>query len=185
MIEIKKEVRRGRGIGLYGEVTEESVMSYLDELTKATGELDLPYYSEKLLEIDGKRVDEIKNLIDNEIKLGLFYLRINEQKGNPDFDKWVFVNNKWIRDNGKVKIEISMDKGASTKITLRIENSSEHLSFAQNEDIRDKNLRNEESIKNCVEVFKIEGEQLLKKHQYPLYTDFEIKTLNKLLHITE
>lgn len=67
MIELKKEVRRGMGIGLYGEITEESVMSYLDELTKATGELDLPYYAEKLLEINGKKVEEIKNLIDNEI----------------------------------------------------------------------------------------------------------------------
>lgn len=134
--------------------------------------------------------DFLKGIIrafDNEIELAEFYLELYKAKKNKNFDRWVFITEEernkgvedswreksgdcWQRSNGRVKAVIEIKKNeVSIKVSLSIENDSKMTFIEKTKDVDSSNLRNEDSIKNKIEEYKIVGERILNQTVYPTY----------------
>ena len=178
------------------------VNEYRQELTKVKEELDkLPWGLRRLItqDEDDKRLDELRNLLKDELDLCDFYTNYLGRQKEPNFDTWYQEEFKehwssWVRYNGKIRATIIMARGTGsqmTKMSLRIENDSDQINFLHNsyggsrKEITYSHLKNPKSIAKRVEEYQERAEELMKEHQYPLYSKelSNFRILEELLHI--
>jgi len=205
MIDLILNVRRR----FWYDVSTDAVQTYLEELTKFKDELDnMSFtYTHNLFGSDAL-LKEINELIGKEIKLCSFYHEYqNRRESEPNFNQWVFTakedvktlfpwnvpdGGQWTKTNGKIKAIIQFDRsGKMVKITLNYENDSSTLTFIDRHNEKGVpkpvHLKNEDSIANKVEAFKMMADTFLLENEYPQYCSEKtsIDVLNKLLWIDD
>lgn len=189
-----------RASDFWDGVNQVRVNEYRQELTEAKEELErLTWGLRKLIAPDSDRLDGLKNLIKDELDLCDFYTGYLERQQEPNFDMWYQEELKehwssWVRYNGKIRATIIVackTGNQMTKVSLRIENDSDQLNFLLNNyggsriEITDSHLKNPKSIAKRVEEYQERAEELMKEHQYPLYSKelSNFRILEELLHI--
>ena len=191
-------------------VKKEQVTEYHRELTEAKESLEkINFVSRNFMEISSKKVEEKIGIIKDELDLCDFYLEYQKNQNDENFDKWIYVKKEdrekvlheaewnikgdcWVRKNGKIGTLIAFDTtGLMTKITLFIQNDSDHLAFVTSryggqEEVISSHLKNGKSIDKRVREYKEKAEEVMREHQYPRYCAElnNIRILEELLHIT-
>ena len=140
------------------------------------------FYSHELYE-------KIMTAASQEIKLCEFYLNYLTRRTEADFNKWVFTpkdklpadtferNRKhtWTKTNGKVQATITKDEtGKMVKFTLDFRNDNTYLEFTNYDDAKENGVKSAfaksgESQRQKLWQFKVEVDEFMGKHQFPLW----------------
>jgi len=205
MIETFIQIRRSY---FWNGVSKESVGSYIKELKRTIKEMD---YSNsltfrRLTQTSDKLIEEIKGLIEQEIKYCEFYFELSKREAKKkNFNEWVFIKKEdremeyshipavdcWTKTNGKVRATIDIDRatGKRVKVSLKVRNDSEALNFISNQIDQTnkgyKHLASEDSIKKQIDGYKKEAERHFKEYAYPQYCreQQEMELLNKIIGV--
>ena len=207
MIETFIQMRRSNYF--WKGISKETIGHYIKGLKRTLKEFD---YSNKLtfrrlLNTNDKIAEEVKDLIEQEIKYCEFYFELSKRSKEKNFNEWYFIKKEnremrydwitavdcWTKTNGKIRATIDIDRvtGKRVKVSLKIENDSEALEFVgTNKDSTEKgytHLASEDSIKKQIEEYKKETEAYFKEYDYPSYCreKKEMEALNKMLRIDE
>ena len=152
--------------------------------------------------------EELKRIIEDEVKYCNFYFEYNKQKRKcPYFNKWTYYEakdrpdilydwnketaidnreNAWIITNGRIMAIITIqDKITSIKVMLKIVNYSSVLFFIDRErEICYKNYRKKESVDKYTEELKNHViSEIFPKNLLPYGREFRnVEKMLKLLH---
>lgn len=193
------------------EVNDKKVGAYLKMMKQKKKKLGDLIYELPSIAKENKIFEEIKRVIDEEIKCCEYYFEYNKkQRKCPYFNKWVFYKpedrpditdswvrenvinqkkNAWIVTNGRVMAVIEIiDKISSIKVMLTIKNDSETFYFADRyKEITYKNLRKKESVDAFIEKLKNHViQEIFPSNRYLLASRreyYNVETMLKLLHI--
>ena len=160
------------------DVTDKNVGSYLKLLKQKQKKLGDLVYELPSIAYKNEIFEELKRVIEDEIKNCNFYFEYNKRKRKcPYFNKWTYYEakdrpdityewvteraiknkeNAWIITNGRILAIITIqDKTTSIKVILKIRNDSSILHFVENEkEICYKNYRKKESADRYAEEMK-------------------------------
>lgn len=215
MIETKTYMRRSDFLSWKG-VNKETVAHYIKHLQGTLKELkgkNIWTIQKLTKQISDKTLDDIKNIIEEEIRRCKFYFEfLKRQEKEKNFNEWFFVKKEdrkeyfnhpdwygnkgdcWTKTNGKIRalININRTSGIRVRVSLDIMNDAKNLKFCEHnyrkgKEIEYKHLSNEDSIKKQIEKYKKQTEEFCEKYKYPIYCSEirEIELLNNLLHIGE
>lgn len=162
-----------------GGVNEERVRKYLGDLEEQLSSLKI-YTLDYLIPKEIK--EKIKCSIEREIDYCKFYLSYLERQAiEENFNKWYQTKEKgrwseettevWIKTNGKIRAKIYLYiREKSTRVSLEIENDSQHLKFCERKKISYKNLRCEDSIlKEIQRLKKYVDKEIFQQYAIPFY----------------
>jgi len=170
---------RGNEFFYIEDVNDKKVGSYLKMLKQKQKKLGNLVYELPSIVCKNEIFDEMKKVIDNEIKYCNYYFEYNKKKRKcPYFNKWTYYEakdrpdilynwnrqeainkkeNAWIITNGRIMAIITIqDKTTSIKVILNIRNDSSILDFigGRTEEICYKNYRKKESAHKYTEELK-------------------------------
>jgi hypothetical protein len=199
--EIEIVARRGYG-GFPDDLTEKTVQSYLEELTKVRDGLlrdagwtfkTRYFYSEELLKT-------ISNVYEQEIKYCEFYLDYLKRLAEPTINKWILAEKKeeklwssdipiiydeWTYTNGKVKASVRIDNpmGKMTRVTLKFDNDNQYLTFIDYSKAQQYavslHAKTPDAISEKIETLKRDALAIMNVHLYPEWCR-EKQRFNKL-----
>lgn len=163
----------------------ETIGKYLQELKQEKTKLEKNSWDMRNL-ISDDLFKDMKRAVDDEIEYCEFYFEMRKKKKDPNFKKWVKIEDfkpyysstkteAWVNFNGKIKIIIFFEKTtASTKVLYRIDNDSEFIHFSpdgRQKVLNTKILRSEESIQKYVEELKEGAEGTFEEFSKPRYNE--------------
>lgn len=191
------------------EVDDKKVGEYLKMLKQKQKKIGNLVYELPSIAHKNEIFEELKRVINEEIKHCEFYFEYNKkQRKCPFFNKWVFYKpedrpdisyswvkenaiaqkkNAWIITNGRIMAVIEIiDNISSIKVVLTIKNDSSTFSFIdRDKEITYKNLRKKESVDKFVEELKNHAVfKEFTKNLFPYGREVNnVETMLKILHV--